>query len=32
MKKIEAIIRPEKVNDVKSALDDLGIHGMNLIR
>ena len=32
MKKIEAIIRPEKVNDVKSALDDIGIHGMNLIQ
>src|SRR5215216_1478037 len=30
MKKIEAIIRPEKVNDVKAALDDLGFHGMNL--
>ena len=31
MKKIEAIIRPEKLNDVKQALDDLGIHGMNVI-
>jgi len=29
MKKIEAIIRPEKLGDVKQALDDLGIHGMN---
>ena len=29
MKKIEAIIRPDKVNDVKQALDDIGIHGMN---
>ena len=29
MKKIEAINRPEKVNDVKAALDDLGFHGMN---
>ncbi len=29
MKKIEAIIRPEKLNDVKQSLDDLGIHGMN---
>ena len=29
MKKIEAILRPEKLNDVKQALDDLGIHGMN---
>lgn len=32
MKKIEAIIRPEKLNDVKSALDDLGFHGMNFIQ
>lgn len=29
MKKIEAIIRPERVNDVKDALDELGFHGMN---
>lgn len=29
MKKIEAIIRPERVNDVKEALDGLGFHGMN---
>jgi nitrogen regulatory protein P-II 1 len=29
MKKIEAIIRPEKLSEVKQALDDLGIHGMN---
>jgi nitrogen regulatory protein P-II 1 len=29
MKKIEAIIRPEKLHDVKAALDDLGFHGMN---
>lgn len=29
MKKIEAIIRPEKLNEVKDALDDLGYHGMN---
>jgi len=32
MKKIEAIIRPEKLNEVKSALDDLGFHGMNFIQ
>ena len=32
MKKIEAILRPEKVNDVKAALDDLGFHGMNFIQ
>jgi len=31
MKKIEIIVRPEKLNDVKQALDDLGIHGMNVI-
>ncbi|MFN0147509.1 MAG: P-II family nitrogen regulator [Dehalococcoidia bacterium] len=29
MKKIEAIIRPDKLHDVKQALDDIGIHGMN---
>jgi nitrogen regulatory protein P-II 1 len=29
LKKIEAIIRPEKLTEVKQALDDLGIHGMN---
>jgi len=29
MKKVEAIIRPEKLHDVKEALDDLGFHGMN---
>ena len=32
MKKIEAIVRPEKLNEVKQALDDLGIHGMNFIQ
>ncbi len=30
MKKIEAIIRQEKVTDVKQALDDMGFHGMNI--
>ena len=29
MQTIEAINRPEKLNDVKEALDDLGFHGMN---
>jgi nitrogen regulatory protein P-II 1 len=29
MKKIEAIIRPEKLTEIKEALDDLGFHGMN---
>jgi nitrogen regulatory protein P-II 1 len=32
VKKIEAIIRPEKLSDVKQALDDLGFHGMNFIQ
>ncbi len=32
MKKIEAILRPEKITDVKQALDDLGFHGMNFIQ
>jgi nitrogen regulatory protein P-II 1 len=31
VKKIEAIVRPERLNEVKQALDDLGIHGMNVI-
>ncbi len=30
MKKIEAIIRPHKVDDVKSALIDTGIKGMTI--
>ncbi|MFZ5897925.1 MAG: P-II family nitrogen regulator [Bacillota bacterium] len=30
MKKIEAIIRATKVEDVKSALDKFGIHGMTV--
>lgn len=30
MKKIEAIIRPEKLNDVKLALSDLGVNGMTV--
>ncbi len=32
MKKVEAIIRPEKLNDVKEALDAIGFHGMNFIQ
>ena len=32
VKKIEAIIRPEKIHDVKQALDDLGYHGMNFVQ
>lgn len=28
MKKVEAIIRPEKMNDVKAALDGIGFPGM----
>jgi nitrogen regulatory protein P-II 1 len=31
MQKIEAIIRPEKLNDVKDALADAGFHGMNIV-
>lgn len=30
MKKIEAIIRPDKLNDVKDALSDIGIKGMTV--
>ncbi|ODA39669.1 P-II family nitrogen regulator [Desulfosporosinus sp. BG] len=30
MKKIEAIIRPEKLNDVKDALSDIGVKGMTV--
>ena len=30
MKKIEAIIRPSKLEDVKDALDKYGIHGMTV--
>ena len=31
MKKIEAIIRPEKLNDVKGALEGGGFLGMNIV-
>jgi len=31
MKKIEAIIRPEKLNDVKGALENAGFVGMNIV-
>jgi len=30
MKKIEAIIKPFKLDDVKDALSDIGIHGMTV--
>jgi len=30
MMKIEAVIRPTKVDDVKAALDELGVKGMTL--
>ena len=30
MKKIEAIIRPEKLNDVKVVLSDIGVKGMTV--
>ncbi len=31
MQKIEAIIRPEKLDDVKNALSAAGFHGMNIV-
>ena len=31
MKKIEAIIRPERMHEVKDALEEQGIHGLNVI-
>jgi nitrogen regulatory protein P-II 1 len=31
MKKIEAIIRPEKLNEVKLALENAGFVGMNIV-
>jgi nitrogen regulatory protein P-II 1 len=31
MKKIEAIIRPEKLNDVKDALEAVGCLGLNIV-
>jgi nitrogen regulatory protein P-II 1 len=30
MKKIEAIIKPFKLDDVKAALHDIGVHGMTV--
>ena len=30
MKKVEAIIRPEKLNAVKDALSDMGVKGMTV--
>ena len=30
MKKIEAVIRPIKLDEVKSALADIGVHGMTV--
>ncbi len=30
MRKIECIIRPHKLDEVKSALDEIGIHGMTV--
>jgi nitrogen regulatory protein P-II 1 len=30
MRKIECIIRPHKLDDAKSALDEIGIHGMTV--
>lgn len=31
MKKIEAIIKPFKLDDVKEALHELGVHGMTVV-
>jgi nitrogen regulatory protein P-II 1 len=31
MKKIEAVIKPFKVDDVKDALNEIGIHGLTVI-
>ena len=31
MKKIEAIIKPFKLDDLKTALHDLGVHGMTVV-
>ena len=31
MKKIEAIIKPFKLDDVKEALHDIGLHGMTVL-
>ncbi|KKL71503.1 hypothetical protein LCGC14_2094270 [marine sediment metagenome] len=31
MQKIEAIIRPEKLDDVKNALADAGVTGLNIV-
>lgn len=32
MQKIEAIIRPEKLDDVKNALTEAGYHGLNIVQ
>lgn len=31
MVKIEAIIRPQRLDAVKEALDDIGVHGMTIV-
>jgi len=31
MNKVEAIIRPEKLNDVKEALAEVGLIGLNVV-
>ncbi|ALL01480.1 putative Nitrogen regulatory protein P-II [Pyrodictium delaneyi] len=31
LKKIEAVIRPEKLNDVKKALDKIGVGGLTVV-
>ena len=31
MVKIEAIVRPDRLDDVKSALDEIGVHGITVL-
>jgi nitrogen regulatory protein P-II 1 len=31
MVRIEAVVRPTKLNDVKNGLDDLGVHGISVV-
>lgn len=31
MTKIEAVIRPDKLDDVKSGLDEIGVHGITIM-
>ncbi len=31
MKRIEAIVRPSKLDEIKEALNDVGVHGMTVV-